>query len=206
MGISLEQVLHWSNNLHVRWITWLLINDTIDTSISRNMVPISGVGICFKLIKEFHSQAHFKRAMDKIRIHSVLNGTFSVFLFFQFKLLEFESTKLYPANKSWWLGAHYCIKPSIIHVNSFISSNSWQVLFLAPFSSISSFSALTPPCCHNDSNLWSHASCWYVSDYFLAGIGRAFCVIGRKWLMSSLSAAHTSHQKCLLATFQGADR
>lgn len=34
MGISLEQVLHWSNNLHVRWITWLLINDTIDTSTS----------------------------------------------------------------------------------------------------------------------------------------------------------------------------
>lgn len=33
-GISLEQVLHWSNNLHVRWITWLLINDTIDTSTS----------------------------------------------------------------------------------------------------------------------------------------------------------------------------
>lgn len=33
-GISLEQVLHWSNNLHVRWITCLLINDTIDTSTS----------------------------------------------------------------------------------------------------------------------------------------------------------------------------
>lgn len=33
-GISPEQVLHWSNNLHVRWITWLLINDTIDTSTS----------------------------------------------------------------------------------------------------------------------------------------------------------------------------
>lgn len=34
MGISLEQVPHWSNNLHVRWITWLLINDTIDTFTS----------------------------------------------------------------------------------------------------------------------------------------------------------------------------
>lgn len=33
-GISLKQVLHWSNNLHVRWITCLLIDDTIDTSTS----------------------------------------------------------------------------------------------------------------------------------------------------------------------------
>lgn len=59
-------------------------------------------------------------------------------------------------------------------------------LFLDP-PPISASSALMPPCCHNDSNLWSRARRWYISNHSLAGPDGGFCVIGRKWLMSSLN-------------------
>lgn len=69
-------------------------------------------------------------------------------------------------------------------------------LFLDPSSSISAFSALTPPCCRNDSKLRSRASCRYVSNRGLTGTDRGFCVIGSKWLMSSLNAVQEILQKC----------
>lgn len=82
-------------------------------------------------------------------------------------------------------------------------------LFLDPPPSISAFSALSPPCCHNDSNLWSRASCRYAPNESLAGMGGRFCLIGRKWLMRSLNVSQEILQKrplFQLAAFREADR
>lgn len=142
-----------------------------------------------------------ERIKYEIRSCSVLNGAFLI-VFIQFKLLKFDSTKLQLAHKSWSLGAHYnSIHHSCeqLHIPSFLAGS----FFGSPSLYLRFFSALTPPCCHNDSNLWSCASCRYVSDDLLAGSGWGFCVIGRKWLMSGLNATQESLQK--MSTFSASN-
>lgn len=133
-----------------------------------------------------------------MRICSVLNGSFCSL---KFKPFEFKSTKLQLAHKSWSLEAHFTsIHHSCeqLHITSFLASYFW-----IPPPSISAFlfffPGLTPPCCHNDSNLWSRLGCRCVSDDSLAGTGWSFCMIGRKWLMSSLNAVQEILQK--MSTF-----